>query len=73
MNKELFQKHFKFEKPSVKLKELFRTNNKRKNKGLVNLIKSGLTDLKDEMGEMAENEIETEKQDKMVNIVERIR
>ena len=73
MNKELFQKQFKFEKPSVMLKEFFRTNNNRKNKGLVNLIKSRLTDLKDEIGEMAENEIEIEKPDKMVNIVERIR
>ena len=29
MNRELFQKHFNFQMPSVMLKDLFRTNNKK--------------------------------------------
>ena len=72
MNKELFQEHFKYERPSSLLKELYRTKDKRKNRQLVNLINSGLKDLKDEIKEMSENEIGIEEPEKMVDIVERI-
>ena len=54
------------------LNELFRTKDKRNSKQLVDLIKSGLRDLKDEIEEMSENEIGTEEPDKMVDIVEKI-
>ena len=46
---ELFQKHFNFERLSVLLRSLFRTKNKRKHKELVDLIRSGLRDLKDKL------------------------
>ena len=38
MNRELFQKHFNFDKPSAMLRELYRT--KKKNEELVDLIKN---------------------------------
>ena len=34
INYELFQKHFKFQRPSVMLKSLYRTNDKNKNSSL---------------------------------------
>ena len=43
--------------PSAMLKDLFRTNNKKENNDLVNVIKSGLKDLKEEIEEMSVNEI----------------
>ena len=49
MNKELFNKHFKFQIPSVMLKTLNNLNDKSKNNNAVNLIKSGLKDLKNEI------------------------
>ena len=49
MNRKLFQKHFNYAKPSAMLRELYRMKNKRKNKALVDLIKSGLRYLKDEI------------------------
>ena len=54
------------------LRELYRIKNKEKNKELVDLIKSGLRDLKDEIKRMSGNEIEIEKPDIMVNIAEKI-
>ena len=72
MNRELFQKHFNFQTPIAMLRDLFHTNNKKKNNDLVNVIKSGWSDLKDEIEKMSENEIELEKPNKMVDIVERI-
>ena len=72
MNKELFQKRFNFGKPSVMLRELFRTNNKRENKELGGLIKSGLRHLKEDIDQMSENEIEIKKPYEMVDIVEMI-
>ena len=72
MNRELFQNHFNFAKASAMLRELYRMKNKRVNKELVDLTKSGLIDLKDEIKKMSENEIEIEKPDIMVNIVGKI-
>ena len=54
------------------LKYLYRTNNKYKNKDLVNLIKRRLSDLKNEIGNMDEEEKEIEKPNEIVNIVEEI-
>ena len=70
MNWKLFQKHFKFTKPSAWLKELYRIKNKKGNKELVDLVKSGLKDLKDEIKEISENEIEIERPDKMADLVQ---
>ena len=46
---ELFQKHFSFQRPSEMLKAVYSTNNRRKNKKLVNMIKGRLSDLKNEI------------------------
>ena len=72
INYELFKKHFNFVVPSVSVKQLYETKNKNKNNELVNVIKSGLSDLKDEIENMSENEIKTEKSSKILKIVEEI-
>ena len=46
INKELFKNHFSFQTPSALLKELYKTNDKEKNRLLVSVINSGLIDLK---------------------------
>ena len=53
-------------------KQLYETKNKKENNELVNVIKSGLIDLKDEIKKMSEDEKETEKPDKILEIVEEI-
>ena len=58
--------------PTTKLKSLFNLNDQVKNNLLVNTIKSGLTDLKNEIKKMSEVEIKNEKPYKIVNIVEKI-
>ena len=50
------------------LKRVYATNNRRKNEKLVNVIKSGLSDLKNKIEEISDNEIEIEKPDKIVDI-----
>ena len=72
MNGELFQERFGFQMPSAMLKDLFRIKNKKKNNDLINVIKCGLNDLRNEIERMPENEIEIEKADKIVDIVDRI-
>lgn len=47
MNVELFQKYFKFQRPSSMLSHLYNINDKKRNNALVDMIKSTLTDLKD--------------------------
>ena len=54
------------------LRELYRIKNKNEDKKLVDLVKSGLNDLKDEIKEMSENEIEIERPDKMVILLKRL-
>ena len=53
-------------------KYLYQTNDKEKNNELVNVINSGLKDLKEEIHKMSEKEIKIEKLDKIVKIVEKI-
>ena len=52
-------------------KTLYNLNNRKKNL-LVNIIKSGLSDLKNEIKKMSEDEIKIEKTCKIVDIVEKI-
>ena len=52
INYELFEKHFKFSVPTVFTKTLTETNNKKKSIALVNVINSGLKDLKKEITNM---------------------
>ena len=54
------------------VKQLYVTKNKNKNNGLVNVIKSGLSDLKDETNEMSKDEIKIEKPAKILKIAEEI-
>ena len=67
INSGVFQRHFKFQRSS----DIHKTNDKNKNSKLVNLIKSGLNDFKNEIENMGEEEKEIEKPNEMVNIVEK--
>ena len=69
---ELFKNHFNFVSPTALTKQLYETKNKNKNNELVNVIKSGLIDLKDETEKMSKEEIENEKPDKILKVVEEI-
>ena len=53
------------------LKVEYNTDDKNKNKKLVNVIKSGLSDLKNEIKNMGEEEKEIEKPNEVVNVVEK--
>ena len=53
-------------------KALYKTNDKEKNNKSVNVINSGLKDLKEEIEEMPQEKSEIEKPDKVVRIVEEI-
>ena len=66
INKELFKNNFSFQTPSALLKELYKTNDKEKNRLLVSVINSGLKDLNAKFKEMSEEERKFEKSDKIV-------
>ena len=53
-------------------KDLYITNDKKKNNDSVIMIKSGLSDLKKEIGNMNEGEKEIEKPNEIIDIVEKI-
>ena len=72
MNRELFEKHFKIQRPSIMLRYLHQANDREKNNKLVSMINSGLQDLKKEIKEMSEEERKIEKPDKIVKIVKKI-
>ena len=64
INKELFKKYFLFQTLSALLKDLFKTNDKEKNNELVNVINSGLKNLKEEIKKMSKEEKEKLKSQK---------
>ena len=68
----LFQNHFSFHRPSDMLKAVYTTNDKKKNKRLVNVIKSGLSDLKNVIEDMGEKEKEIEKPNEVIDVVQKI-
>ena len=72
INKELFKRYFNFQRPSETLTFVYNTNDKKKNNDLINVIKRGLSDLKNEIEKMSKNETEIEKPDKTVDIFEKI-
>ena len=72
LNKKLFKKHFNFQNPSDMLILLNKTNARTKNSELVNIINSGLEDLKEEIKNMSKKEIKIKNPDKIVEIVEMI-
>ena len=65
----MFKKHFNFAVPSALVKQLYETKSRKKSNGLVNVIKSGLSDLKDEIKKMSEDEKEIEKPDKILKLL----
>ena len=72
MNRELFKNYLSFQRPTSMLKVVYDTDDKKKNNELINVIKSGLSDLKDDIKEMSDDETEIEKPYKIVDIVEKI-
>ena len=72
INNDLFNKYFKFQRPSDMLTFLNKTNDTEKKNELVSLINSGLKDLEEEIKKMSEVEIENENPGLIVNIVEKI-
>ena len=53
------------------LKAVYTTNDKKKNNRLVNVIKSGLSDLKNGIEDMGEKEKEIEKPNEVIDVVEK--
>ena len=73
MNSELFQNYFNFQMPTaIKYEAVYNTDSEKKNKALLSVMISGLNDLKDEIEQMSEDQINIERPDKMVDIVEKI-
>ena len=72
INRELYQRHLNFQRPSKMLKIVYTTNDKKENNKFVDVIKSGLSDLKNEIEKMSENEKIIKQPNKIVNIVEKI-
>ena len=68
----MFKEYIKFESPTDLTKQLFETKNENKNNDLVNVIKSGLIDLKKEIEKASEEEIKIKKPNEIVQIVEEI-
>ena len=56
----------------LRQKKLYETKNKKKNDELVKLTKARWSDLKDKSKKVSEDEIEIEKPDKILKIVEKI-
>ena len=72
INSELFKKHFRFQIPSAMLHDLYIANSESRDDNLVNLIKSGLSHLKQEIEHISEDEIKIERPGKIADIVEKI-
>ena len=72
INEELFKKYFSFQRPSDMFRYLYQTNDKEKNHELVNIINSGIKDLKKENKKMSKEERKIEKPDNIVKIVKKI-
>ena len=64
----MFEKHFKSSVPTVLAKTLFETKDKKKNDVLVNVISSGLKDLKEEITDMSKGEKKIAKTDDIVKV-----
>ena len=72
INDDLLSTYFKFQRPSDMLMLLNKTNDTEENNKLVNLINSGLKDLKKEIKNVSEAEIEIEHPKLIVNTAEKI-
>ena len=72
VNKELLKKHFNFQRPSDIFNSLNSINDIENKNKLVNVINSGLKDLKEEIKKMPGEERKIEKPDKIAKIVDEI-
>ena len=72
INAELFKRYFNFQIPSDIFNFTKKINDKEKKNELVNVINSGLKDLKEEIKKMSEKEKEIEDPELIVEIVEEI-
>ena len=72
INYKLFKDYFKFESPTALTEQLYKIKNKNKNNELVNVIKSGMIDLKNKINKMSKDEKEIEKPDRILEIVDEI-
>ena len=72
INYDLFKDYFDLVAPTVLAKKLLETKNKNKNNELVEKVKNRWSNLKDVIEEMTEDEIKTEKPDKILEIVKEI-
>ena len=68
----MFKDYFHLVVPSALAKRLYETKTKKKNNELEELIKVRWGNLKDEIKEMSEDEIKTEKPNKILEIVKEI-
>ena len=68
----MFKDYLSFSVPTALPKKLFETKNKKENNELVKLIRVRWSNLKDEIEKISEEEIEIEKPDKILKIVEKI-
>ena len=72
-NKEIIIiQFFNFTKPSLMLKVLKNVDNKDRNNDFANTIKHGLTDLKDDIKKISEDEKRIEQPDRVLDLVEEI-
>ena len=71
MNRESFKRYSNFQMLTAMLKAVYTINDRKKNNELVRMIKSRLSDLKNEIERMSEDEIKIEKPYEIVNIVEK--
>ena len=72
ISNDLFNKYFKFQRPSDMITLLNKANDTEKNNKLVNLINSGLKELKEKIKKMSEVETENEDPELIIKIVEKI-
>ena len=68
----LFKGYFSFSVPTALAKKLFETKNKKENNELIKLTKVRWSNLKHEIENMSEDKTETEKPDRILEIVEEI-
>ena len=68
----MFKEYFDFEVPTTLAKKIYKTKDKKENDELVKLVKIIWSNLKDEIEKMSKKEIENEKPDKILKIVQEI-